>query len=227
MSEGIVRRPLASITAWPTKAANPMAISRVPTLNSAEDSWGSTSGDRGAAGLRPGARADRDRARDDLEDEAAVGAGVDDGGAAQVAHRADHRELLLAGVAAGRSRRVDERVASAVGQALGEDRQATGVELGDARAFLERDLDARLAGEVDHRAEQREGDERADDADEDEHRHDADQPAPVRHDEVRRDVEDRRPDAVERIDQAHVRIVAVEAVSRARTTAAPCAGCPS
>ena len=137
---GIVRRPLASITAWPTKAANPMAISRVPTLNSAEDSWGSTSGDRGAAGLRPGAGADRDRARDDLEDEAAVGAGVDDGGAAQVAHRADHRELVLAGVAAGRARRVDERIAAAVGQALREDREPAGIQLGDARPLFERDL---------------------------------------------------------------------------------------
>ena len=46
-----------------------------------------------------------DRARLDLQDEAAVGAGVDDGRAAEAAHRADDRELVVAALAADRARR--------------------------------------------------------------------------------------------------------------------------
>ena len=55
---------------------------------------------------------------------------------------------------------------------------------------------------------------------------DADQPAPVGHDEVRRDVEDRRPELVERVDQGHIGILAARRQSRPDERGA-FAGCPS
>ena len=98
---GSVRRPLASITAWPTCAANPSATRITPTEKSVEDedfeaSSGVGRGLGQAAAAPPGSRAGRcgpaTARRLDLEDEAAVGAGVDRPRAAEAAHRAGHRE---------------------------------------------------------------------------------------------------------------------------------------
>ena len=80
------------------------------------------SGDRGPAGLGSRRRPDRHGARLDLEDETAVGAGVDERQPAEPAHRADHREGLVVGsLAADRAGRVDEGVAPAVGEPDRED----------------------------------------------------------------------------------------------------------
>ena len=65
---------------------------------------------------------DDDRTRLDLEHEAAVGARVDEGGAAQAAHRADDREVVAAAVAAERAGLEDQGVAPAVGETRLEDR---------------------------------------------------------------------------------------------------------
>ena len=117
-------------------------------------------------GFGPAPTADRDRARDDLEDEAAVGAGVDrrrrgPGRTSGRSPRARSPSVL----AAGRARRVDERVAS------GSSGRPSG------RSAARRRRSRRRAGprrtstftrglriEIDDRAEQREGDERPDDA---------------------------------------------------------------
>ena len=80
-----VRRPLASITAWPTCAAKPIATSSTPTENRVEERTSSDisglrrlgSGGRGAARLGAGRAGRRPRRRLHLEDEAAVRAGVD------------------------------------------------------------------------------------------------------------------------------------------------------
>ena len=61
------------------------------------------------------------------------------------AHRADHRQRVVAIVAAQRPGRVDEGVAPAVGQPDREDRLAAGPDLGDARTLDEGDLHPRLA----------------------------------------------------------------------------------
>ena len=65
-----------------------------------------------------------------------------------------------------------------MGQTDREDRLATGADLGDARAFLEGDLDPRPAGEVDDRAEGRERQERPHQAEQDEDRKPADERRP-------------------------------------------------
>src|SRR5688572_6184330 len=189
------RRPLASITACPTCAANPSATKTTPIGKRALDSSAMVivsgdarkpprvaerpsrchgpsiqrSGDRRAAGLRPGYRtAHDDRAWLDLEHETAVGAGVDDGHAAQTAHRADNGERVLAALAAGGSGRVDEPIAPAMGQPWWEDRLAVRADGGDGRAFLESNvLHPGLAQLVDDDAKRQERQQRADDAEED------------------------------------------------------------
>src|SRR5688572_14195802 len=105
------------MTAWPTKAANPSAMPSTPRGKSALESSAIvisssdgrpacrvSSGDRCAARLGAGRRRHRDGLGLDLEDEAAVGAGVDGGHATQAAHRADDGELVVAAIAAERAR---------------------------------------------------------------------------------------------------------------------------
>src|SRR6476659_91635 len=72
--------------------------------------------DRGAAGSGAGGGVDDDGARLDLEDEAAIGAGVDERRPAKSAHRADDREVVAAAITAGRARGEDQRIAPAVGE---------------------------------------------------------------------------------------------------------------
>ncbi len=143
-------------------------------------------------------------------------------GAPEAAHRADHRELVVAGLAAGRAGRIDQAVASAVGEPDREDRLAAGTDLGDPRAFLEGDLRPRLAGDVEKRSEGHEGQERHDQAEQDDDREPADDDAPIGRHEDRGDRQDLRPDLVEDIDDVHGRILSVTARS-----SEPCAGCPS
>ena len=66
-------------------------------------------------GFGAGGGSDRDGPRLDLQDETAVGAGVDDREATEAAHRADDGELVLAGVAAAgaAARRSARRAGSA------------------------------------------------------------------------------------------------------------------
>ena len=73
--------------------------------------------------------------------------------AAEPAHRADHRQRVVVDVAALRPGFVDQGVAPAVGEPDREDRLAAGPDLGDLRALDEGDLDPRLGGQVDDRAD--------------------------------------------------------------------------
>ena len=116
------RRPFASMTAWPTWAANPRAIAiaadREEELRdlrhvSLRDAWwvGSVasarlvgSGDGRAARWRPVGR-DDERSRLDPQDEAAVSAGFDARLADELALRAAERERRLVAVARGRPER--------------------------------------------------------------------------------------------------------------------------
>src|SRR5262245_58976061 len=103
-----------------------------------------------AAGLRTDRRSDRDGARDDLEDEPAVGAGVDLCRTAEPAHRADHAELVLAAFTSDRAGWVDQSVAAALRQPDRVDRLAAGPDLGDPRTLLEGDAHPRPGDEIDH-----------------------------------------------------------------------------
>src|SRR3954468_2190093 len=105
-----------------------------------------------AAGLRPGCRSDRDGSRLDLEDEAAVRAGVDDRGPPEAAHRADDGELVVVDLATHGSRGRDQAIAPAVGESDLEDRLSVGADLVDPRPLLEDYLGARLPRDVDERA---------------------------------------------------------------------------
>src|SRR4029079_6032641 len=113
-----------------TCAAKPRATRITPTEKRMEESsamdhrltgrWGATnsaaaarSRDRGATGPGAGGGVDDDGARLDLEDEAAIGAGVDERRPAEPAHRADDREVVAAAIAARRARGEDQCVAPA------------------------------------------------------------------------------------------------------------------
>ena len=192
---------MASITACPTCAANPSATRMTPSEKRSDESAARVigSGGRRAAGLGTGRRPDGDGPRLDLEDEAAVRAGVDERRAAEAAHRADDRELVAAALAADRPRRVDQPVAPAVGQADRVDRLAAGADLGDARALLEGRPSSAACGSgrsaIPRARKVRNG---TDQAEQDDDRQQADEAAPVGHHEDRRDVEDLGPDLVER-----------------------------
>src|SRR6186997_3103125 len=110
------RRPLASITACPTWAANPSATRMTPSENRSEERTAmvSASRGRGPAGLRSGRLPDRDGAWLDLEDQAAVRARVHQRQPAEAAHRADHGQRLAVRVAADHTRLIDETVPPAM-----------------------------------------------------------------------------------------------------------------
>src|SRR5215210_5460758 len=128
------RRPFASITAWPTWAANPSATKmlaigkRICEIVAAIGSPIS-SGCGGAAGWRP-IPGDDHRSRFDLEDEPAVSARPNRGRLDDVAFRAANGQLRAVAVAAGRSRRVHEAVVRAIRLAGREDRSAEVVRRG-------------------------------------------------------------------------------------------------
>ena len=129
---------MASITAWPTWAANPSATRMTPSEKRLDDS--------AAMSLR---RPPRRRASGPADARTAtarvltfrtspqfaqVSISAD---AAERAHRADDGELVVAALAAERPGRIDQAVAAAVRQADREDRLAVGADLGDPRALLE------------------------------------------------------------------------------------------
>src|SRR4029450_10954971 len=133
---------------WPTWAAKPSATRMTPREKRFDESRATVIASRTrrtgrwvrqagaaplgcgrAAGLGSCGRPHGHGPRHDLEDQAAVRAGVDLRRPAEAAHRADHRQLVVAALAADGARRVDEPVAPAVRQPDWVDRLPTGADL--------------------------------------------------------------------------------------------------
>ncbi len=99
--------------------------------------------------------------------------------------------------------RIDEAVPAAEREAGREDRLSVGADLGDRRTLGELQPRAWLRDLVDDGAEHHERDEWPDDPDEDQDRQQADDRVPVRDHEDLGDVQDRVPELVQRVDEAH------------------------
>src|SRR6185369_14368787 len=186
---GIVRRPFASMTAWPTNAAKPRATRIVPigkriceicaswVMAGSRSDVLSGSGDRGATGRWAVGR-DDERPRFDLEDESAVPAGPDVRVADDLALGAADLEQCLVAVAARRPERVDQAVVRAIRLAGREDRFAQVVRRRDAHALDVLHRRPRLRDAVAQPGEDPQGQERPDDADHDEDREEGDEAGP-------------------------------------------------